>query len=38
MSLCLRYLITGGAVFLGIILCRYLFARNHAVRTLDTAL
>jgi len=30
-----RYLITGGAGFLGINLCRYLLARNHFVRTLD---
>ena len=32
-----RYLITGGAGFLGINLCRYLLARNHFVRTLDIA-
>ena len=32
-----RYLITGGAGFLGINLCRYLFARGRAVRTLDIA-
>jgi len=32
-----RYLITGGAGFLGINLCRYLLARNHPVRTLDIA-
>lgn len=33
-----RYLITGGAGFLGINLCRYLLARGHSVRTLDIAL
>jgi len=32
-----RFLITGGAGFLGINLCRYLLARNHFVRTLDIA-
>ncbi len=32
-----RYLITGGAGFLGINLCRYLLARNLEVRSLDTA-
>lgn len=32
-----RYLITGGAGFLGINLCRYLLARDHFVRTLDIA-
>jgi len=32
-----RYLITGGAGFLGINLCRYLLARGHAVRSLDIA-
>ncbi len=32
-----RYLITGGAGFLGINLCRHLLARNFAVRSLDIA-
>lgn len=32
-----RYLITGGAGFLGINLCRYLLARGHSVRSLDIA-
>ena len=32
-----RYLITGGAGFLGINLCRFLLARNRIVRTLDIA-
>lgn len=32
-----RYLITGGAGFLGINLCRYLLERGHSVRTLDIA-
>jgi len=32
-----RVLITGGAGFLGINLCRYLLAREYAVRSLDTA-
>jgi nucleoside-diphosphate-sugar epimerase len=32
-----RYLITGGAVFLGNNLCRFRFARMHFVRTLDIA-
>ncbi len=32
-----RYLITGGAGFLGINLCRYLLARNLRVRSLDIA-
>jgi nucleoside-diphosphate-sugar epimerase len=32
-----RYLITGGAGFLGINLCRYLLERGHFVRTLDIA-
>jgi nucleoside-diphosphate-sugar epimerase len=32
-----RYLITGGAGFLGINLCRYLLGRGAAVRTLDIA-
>ncbi len=32
-----RYLITGGAGFLGINLCRYLLLRKHFVRTLDIA-
>ena len=32
-----RYLITGGAGFLGINLCRFLLARGHFVRTLDIA-
>jgi nucleoside-diphosphate-sugar epimerase len=32
-----RFLITGGAGFLGINLTRYLLARGHAVRTLDIA-
>ena len=31
------YLITGGAGFLGINLCRYLLARGHTVRSLDIA-
>jgi nucleoside-diphosphate-sugar epimerase len=30
-------LITGGAGFLGINLCRYLLSRGYAVRTLDIA-
>lgn len=32
-----RYLITGGAGFLGINLCRHLLARGHGVRSLDIA-
>jgi nucleoside-diphosphate-sugar epimerase len=32
-----RYLITGGAGFLGINLCRFLLSRGHFVRTLDIA-
>jgi len=32
-----RYLITGGAGFLGINLCRYLLERGAAVRKLDIA-
>jgi nucleoside-diphosphate-sugar epimerase len=32
-----RYLITGGAGFLGINLCRHLLVRGHQVRTLDIA-
>jgi nucleoside-diphosphate-sugar epimerase len=32
-----RFLITGGAGFLGINLARYLLARGHAVRSLDIA-
>jgi nucleoside-diphosphate-sugar epimerase len=32
-----RVLVTGGAGFLGINLCRYLLARGHSVRTLDIA-
>jgi nucleoside-diphosphate-sugar epimerase len=32
-----RYLITGGAGFLGINLCRFLLARGHSVRSLDIA-
>lgn len=32
-----RYLITGGAGFLGVNLARYLIARGHAVTTLDLA-
>ncbi len=32
-----RYLITGGAGFLGINLCRFLLARGHFVRSLDIA-
>lgn len=32
-----RYLITGGAGFLGINLCRYLLARGQTVRSLDIA-
>jgi len=32
-----RYLITGGAGFLGINLTRFLLARGHAVTTLDIA-
>ncbi|HTY49022.1 MAG TPA: NAD(P)-dependent oxidoreductase [Steroidobacteraceae bacterium] len=32
-----RYLITGGAGFLGINLCRYLLQRGHAVRSIDIA-
>lgn len=31
------FLVTGGAGFLGINLCRYLLARNHVVRSLDIA-
>ena len=31
------YLITGGAGFLGINLCRFLLSRSHAVRSLDIA-
>jgi len=33
----MRYLITGGAGFLGINLCRHLLAENHQVRSLDIA-
>jgi len=33
----MRFLITGGAGFLGINLCRYLKERGHYVRSLDTA-
>jgi nucleoside-diphosphate-sugar epimerase len=33
----MRYLITGGAGFLGINLCRYLLERGASVRTLDIA-
>lgn len=33
----MRYLITGGAGFLGINLCRYLLARGEHVRSLDIA-
>ena len=32
-----KYLITGGAGFLGINLCRFLLSRGHFVRTLDIA-
>jgi nucleoside-diphosphate-sugar epimerase len=32
-----RFLITGGAGFLGINLCRYLLSRGHVVRSLDIA-
>ena len=32
-----RYLVTGGAGFLGINLCRYLIARGNTVRSLDIA-
>lgn len=37
LSIPTRYLITGGAGFLGINLCRYLLARGAQVRTLDIA-
>ena len=33
----MKFLITGGAGFLGINLCRYLADRKHAVRSLDVA-
>jgi len=33
----MKFLITGGAGFLGINLCRYLAARGHKVRSLDIA-
>src|SRR5690348_13699986 len=32
-----RFLITGGAGFLGINLCRYLLARGHQIRSMDIA-
>ena len=32
-----RFLITGGAGFLGINLCRYLLSREHEVVSLDIA-